>query len=120
LQGVQRDTSLSARRYPLRMGKRQDKPSQGRREAPAPAGGLPAAIPDHEIDPLDEAVALAAVGGAFVGEPDEYRSRERGRSVPIDQMDPLWAERAARAVARGDRPEDPPSVIPPLLRRAGS
>jgi hypothetical protein len=102
------------------MGKGPEQAIAGRREAPAAVDVPSLDLPDVDVSPLDEATALAAVGGAFVGEPDHYRSRERGRSVPIDSMDPLWADRAARAVARGDRPEDPPSVIPPLTRRAGS
>jgi hypothetical protein len=101
------------------MGKGQNKPSQGRREAPAAVDVPSLDLADVDVSPLDEAVALGAVGGAFVSEPDHYRSREKGRAVAIDEMDPVWAERAARAVARGDRPEDPPSVIPPLERKAG-
>lgn len=65
----------------------------------------------------EAAAELALIAAAFQA-PDEYNSRERGPGVPIDSMNPLWAGRAADAVARGDRPEDSPSVIPPLRRRA--
>ena len=63
-------------------------------------------------------MAAAAVGVVLPGEPDRYNSRERGPGVPVEEMNPVWAGRAADAVARGDRPEDAPSVIPPLRRRA--
>ena len=63
---------------------------------------------------------MAAVEAAIVAagsRPDTYVSRERG-PVPISDMHPTWAGRAAHAVKEGRRPEDRPAVVKPLERRA--
>jgi hypothetical protein len=67
---------------------------------------------------VGEAAAELALVASALQAPDEYNSRERGPGVPIESMDPVWAGRAADAVARGDRPEDSPRVVAPLRKRA--
>ncbi len=73
-----------------------------------------------EQEIAEASAELAAISAAAIAAqpPDTYVSRERG-PVPIAAMDSVWAERAAKAVQRGDRPEDPRSVIPPLKRQSG-
>jgi hypothetical protein len=68
-----------------------------------------------EREVAQAAAEVAAVTAAVARElaPNTYVSRRRG-PVPIEAMSPVWATHAAAAVKRGDRPEDPRSVVKPL------
>jgi hypothetical protein len=60
---------------------------------------------------------LAAVVEALAPAPDTYVSAERGPTA-IQEMNPVWAGRAADAVRRGERPIEPRGVEKELRKRA--
>jgi hypothetical protein len=99
------------------MGQKQSRGAENSSKHSDNSGGP--VLSRDEVNALEresEALTGSAVV-ASVEPPAIYESRERGQTI-IDTMAPIWAHRAADAVARGDRPEDSPAVIKPLRKRA--
>ncbi len=103
------------------MAKRESKQQRGQdaRHSSAQAGEALLRAGESPDVSEDQLAALGSIAGAYAaGEPHVYRSSERG-AVEIDAMDPVWRERAAKAVADGRRPANSPRVVAPLQRGLG-